>query len=52
MIRQGPGDTYDDTVVFISSRAQHYALSIQSAEFYAFECGLFEVLWRASTPDR
>jgi hypothetical protein len=43
---------YDDTVAFISSRAEHYALSIQSAEFFAFECSLFEVLWSASTPDR
>ena len=43
---------YDDTVAFISSRAEHYALSIQSAEFFAFECSLFEVLWNTSTPDR
>ena len=43
---------YDDTVAFISSRAEHYALSIQSAEFFAFECSLFEVLWSTSTPDR
>jgi hypothetical protein len=39
-------------VAFISSRAEHYALSIQSAEFFAFECSLFEVLWSTSTPDR
>ncbi|NPT61071.1 transcriptional regulator TrmB [Paraburkholderia sp. 5N] len=43
---------YDDTVAFVSSRAEHYALSIQSAEFFAFECSLFEVLWSTSTPDR
>jgi sugar-specific transcriptional regulator TrmB len=42
---------YDDTVAIISSRAEHYALSIQSAEFFAFVCSLFEVLWSTSTPD-
>lgn len=42
---------YDDTVAFISSKAEHYALSIQSAEMTAFQTGLFEVLWNASTPD-
>ncbi|MBN3724449.1 TrmB family transcriptional regulator [Burkholderia sp. Ac-20379] len=42
---------YDDTVAFISSKAEHYALSIQSAEMTAFHTGLFEVLWTASTPD-
>ncbi|MBW5286949.1 transcriptional regulator TrmB [Burkholderia gladioli] len=43
---------YDDTVAFISSKAEHYALSIQSAEMTAFQTGLFEVPWAASTPDR
>jgi HTH-type transcriptional regulator, sugar sensing transcriptional regulator len=43
---------YDDTVAFVSSRAEHYALSIRSAEFFAFQCSLFEVLWSTSTPDR
>ncbi|WP_459619038.1 TrmB family transcriptional regulator [Burkholderia sp. 3C] len=42
---------YDDTVAFISSKAEHYALSIQSAEMTAFQTSLFEVLWEASTPD-
>ncbi|MGZ0004451.1 TrmB family transcriptional regulator [Burkholderia gladioli] len=42
---------YDDTVAFISSKAEHYALSIQSAEMTAFQTGLFEVPWAASTPD-
>lgn len=42
---------YDDTVAFISSKAEPYALSIQSADMTAFQSGLFEVLWEASTPD-
>ncbi|GAB7538305.1 hypothetical protein [Burkholderia sp. 3C] len=42
---------YDATVAFISSKAEHHALSIQSAEMTAFQTSLFEVPWEASTPD-
>ncbi|SAK85536.1 Sugar-specific transcriptional regulator TrmB [Caballeronia fortuita] len=42
---------YDDVVAFISSKAEHYALSIQSAELCAFQTGLFEALWESSVPD-
>ncbi|MCE4546437.1 MULTISPECIES: TrmB family transcriptional regulator [unclassified Caballeronia] len=42
---------YDDTVAFISSKAEHYALSIQSAELCAFQTNFFEILWASSSPD-
>lgn len=41
---------FDDKVSIISSRAEHYALSIQSPEFFAFQMSLFEILWSASAP--
>jgi hypothetical protein len=34
------------------TRAERHARSIQSAEFSAINCSLFEVLRGASTPDR
>lgn len=41
-----------DTDVAYQNMHVKIPLSIQSAEFFAFECSLFEVLWSASTPDR
>ncbi|GAB7539830.1 TrmB family transcriptional regulator [Burkholderia sp. 3C] len=42
---------YDETVAFISSKAEHYALSIQSPEMFAFQASHFETLWATSTAD-
>ncbi|RJG14400.1 TrmB family transcriptional regulator [Pseudomonas cavernicola] len=39
----------DDTVSFISSKREHYALVIQSEEFYALQETLFESLWAISS---
>ncbi|WJF90270.1 helix-turn-helix domain-containing protein [Paraburkholderia bonniea] len=41
---------YDDKVAYISSRREHYALCIESAEFAAFQRAMFEGLWHTSTP--
>jgi sugar-specific transcriptional regulator TrmB len=42
--------TYDDTVSIISSRREHFALTIESAELGHLMRNLFAVLWEASTP--
>ena len=40
---------YDDTVALISSRREHFAMTIESAELAAMQTGLFETLWSASS---
>lgn len=43
---------YDEKVAFISSRQEHFAMTIESAEFMAMQTNLFEVLWQAcSVPE-
>ncbi|AGW90309.1 TrmB family transcriptional regulator [Ralstonia pickettii] len=39
---------YDDKVAYISSRREHFALCIESAEFAAFQAALFDGLWMIS----
>ena len=41
---------YDDKVAIISSRREHFAMTIESADFCATQRHLFEVLWAASEP--
>ena len=41
---------YDDKVACISSRREHYAVCIESAEFAAFQSTLFEGMWQISSP--
>lgn len=40
---------YDETVTCISSRREHFAMTIESAEFATLQRQLFEALWAAST---
>jgi len=37
-------------VACISSRREHYAVCIESAEFAAFQSTLFEGMWQISLP--
>lgn len=41
---------YDETVSLISSGREHFAMTIESAEFAALQRQLFEALWHASAP--
>lgn len=41
---------YDETVSLISSGREHFAMTIESAEFAALQRQLFEALWLAGTP--
>ncbi|CAE6863490.1 hypothetical protein R75461_08115 [Paraburkholderia nemoris] len=41
---------YDDKVAYISSRREHYALCVESAEFAAFQTTMFDGLWLISSP--
>lgn len=41
---------YDSTVVFISSRKERYALSIQSEESFEMQLALFRSVWDSSVP--
>jgi sugar-specific transcriptional regulator TrmB len=41
---------YDETVSLISSGREHFAMTIESAEFAALQRQLFNALWHASTP--
>lgn len=43
---------YDETVTFISSRREHFAMTIESAEFASLQRQLFEALWLACTPSQ
>jgi len=40
---------YDEKVAFISSQREHFAMTIESADFVAMQTQLFEVLWQACT---
>lgn len=43
---------YDEKVAFISSQREHFAMTIESADFMAMQTHLFEVLWQAcSVPE-
>lgn len=42
---------YDDTVAYISSRKENFAMIIQSAEFAGLKKALYSTMWQASIPE-